>query len=177
MLKEIQCPLFNHGRITFHQGLNIVLGDDDAKNSIGKSTALMVIDFAQGGSSFLRDEAGVIRALGHHHYNFSFEFSGQLYFFSRSTDTSDLVYVCDYDYTRLYELPLMDYRRMLKELYRLLSLESSFRSIVSPFSRIWKKGGLEPDKPFISAAKERSGADISRLIDLFCRSADIATEK
>jgi len=177
MLKEIQCPLFNHTRISFHQGLNIILGDDDAKNSIGKSTALMVIDFAQGGDSFLKDEAGAIRALGHHHYNFSFVFAGQPYFFSRSTDGSDVVYVCDNDYARLSELPVKDYRRTLKEFYGLVSLESSFRSIVSPFARIWRKGGLEPDQPLISAPKEPSGIAINRLIDLFDRSAAIATEK
>lgn len=177
MLKEIQCPLFNHARISFHQGLNIILGDDDAKNSIGKSTALMVIDFAQGGDSFLKDEAGAIRALGHHHYNFFFVFAGQPYFFSRSTDASDVVYVCDQDYARLSELSVKDYRRLLKELYGLASIESSFRSIVGPFARIWKKGGLEPDQPFISAPKESSGTAISRLIDLFERSADVAAEK
>jgi hypothetical protein len=177
MLKEIQCPFFNHAKISFHQGLNIILGDDDAKNSIGKSTALMVIDFAQGGDSFIKDEAGAIKALGHHHYNFSFEFSGKPYFFSRSTDESDVVYVCDKDYVRLSELPLEDYRRKLKELYVLASIESSFRSIVSPFARIWKKGGLEPDQPFISALKEGSGTAISRLLDLFGRSADISAEK
>jgi uncharacterized protein YydD (DUF2326 family) len=81
MLKEIRCPLFNHERITFHNGLNIILGDDDAKNSIGKSTALMVIDFALGGNSFLKDEAGAIRALGHHYYNYFFVFAEQPYFF------------------------------------------------------------------------------------------------
>jgi len=177
MLKEIQCPFFNHTRITFHQGLNIILGDDDAKNSIGKSTALMVIDFVHGGSSFLKDEAGAIRTLGHHHYNFSFEFAGQPYYFSRSTDVSDVVYVCDGNYVRLSESPVEDYCRTLKGLYGLAGLESSFRSIVSPFSRIWKKGGLEPDQPFISALKESSGKAISRLIDLFERSADIAAEK
>lgn len=177
MLKEIQCPFFNHTRMTFHQGLNIILGDDDAKNSIGKSTALMVIDFAQGGNSFLEDEAGVIRALGHHHYNFSFVFSGKPYFFSRSTDASDVVYVCDSDYARLDELPVELYRRKLKELYGLESLESSFRSIVSPFARIWRKGGLEPDHPFISAPKEPSGTAVGRLIDLFGRSKDISAEK
>jgi len=177
MLKEIQCSLFNHARITFHQGLNIILGDDDAKNSIGKSTALMVIDFAQGGSSFLNDEAGVIRALGHHHYDFYFVFSGQPYFFSRSTDVPNVVHVCDKDYARLRELPVEDYRKKLKELYGLASLESSFRSIVSPFARIWRKGGLEPDQPFTSDPKESYGTAIGRLIDLFDRSADIAAEK
>lgn len=177
MLKEIQCPLFNRAGISFHPGLNIILGDDDAKNSIGKSTALMVIDFAQGGDSFIKDEAGAIRALGPHHYNFSFVFAGQPYFFSRSTAASDVVYVCDNDYKRVGELSVEDYRRMLKEHYGLASLESSFRSIVSPFARIWKKGGLEPDQPFVSSPKESSGAAISRLIDLFGRSVDIAAEK
>ena len=177
MLKEIQCPLFNHARISFHQGLNIILGDDDAKNSIGKSTALMVIDFAQGGNSFVEDEAGAIKALGHHHYNFSFVFAGKPYFFSRSTDASDVVHVCNKDYARLRELPVEDFRRTLKELYGLSSLESSFRSVVSPFARIWRKGGLEPDQPFIATPKEPSGTAIGRLIDLFDRSSDIAAEK
>lgn len=177
MLKEIQCPLLNHAKICFHHGLNIILGDDDAKNSIGKSTALMVIDFVQGGNSFLKDEAGAIKALGHHYYNFSFVFSGQSYFFSRSTDASDVVYTCDKDYARLSELRLEDYRKKLSEFYGLASLESSYRSVVSPFSRIWKKGGLEPDQPFVGAPKEPSGTAISRLIDLFGRSSDISAEK
>jgi hypothetical protein len=177
MLKEIVCPLFNHTKISFHQGLNIILGDDDAKNSIGKSTALMVIDFVQGGQSFLEDEAGAIKALGHHYYNFTFVFAECQYQFSRSTDHSEVIYICDKDYARLSEIPIEEYRKKLKELYDLESLQSSFRSIVSPFSRIWKKGGLEPDQPFISALKEPSGVAIGRLIDLFGRSDDIATEK
>lgn len=177
MLKEIQCPFFNHAKISFHQGLNIILGDDDAKNSIGKSTALMVIDFALGGDSFIKDDAGAIKALGHHHYNFSFEFAGKKYFFSRSTDASEVVFVCDKDYTRLSELPVEDYRRKLKALYELVGIDGTFRSIVSPFARIWKKGGLEPDQPFISTPKEALGDAINRLIDLFGRSADISAEK
>jgi hypothetical protein len=177
MLKEILSPLFNHEIISFHQGLNIILGDDDAKNSIGKSTALMVIDFVQGGDSFLNDEAGAIKALGHHYYNFSFVFSGQPYFFSRSTDTSEVVHVCDKEYARLSELSVDDYRKKLKEFYGLDELDSSFRSIVNPFSRIWKKGGLESEQPFTSVPKEPTGSAISRLIDLFGRSADIAAEK
>lgn len=35
--------------ITFHKGLNVVLGDNKGTNSIGKSTLLMVIDFIFGG--------------------------------------------------------------------------------------------------------------------------------
>lgn len=177
MLKEIRCTFFSHEKIVFHKGLNIILGDDDAKNSIGKSTALMVIDFAFGGDRFLQDDAGAIKALGHHIYNFSFEFEKTLFFFSRSTDTPELVYVCDQQYIRQEELDLDSYRKKLKELYKLNNIVSSFRSIVSPFSRIWKKGGLEPDQPFISFAKEPAGTAINRLIDLFGHITEIASEK
>ena len=50
MLKSISCNKFiSHGvvrePIIFHSGLNTVLGSPDAKNSIGKSTLLMIIDF------------------------------------------------------------------------------------------------------------------------------------
>jgi len=177
MLKEIVCVHFKNGKIEFHQGLNVILGDDDAKNSIGKSTALMVIDFIHGGNSFLADDAGAIKALEHHHYDFAFAFEGINYHFSRSTDESDLVYVCDDKYSRLSNMSIEDFRSNLKDLYNLDSLESSFRNIVGPFARIWRKGGLEPDQPFIGALKESTGAAVGRLIDLFGRSSDIAQEK
>lgn len=177
MLKEIRCIHFKNSAIQFHLGFNVILGDDDAKNSIGKSTALMVIDFIFGGTSFLKDDAGAIRALGHHHYDFSFEFAQRELFFSRATDTPDLVYVCDKDYKRLNDLPIEDYKAMLKNLYDLSTLTSSFRALVSPFIRIWRKGGFEPDQPFSSSQKESGASAISRLIDLFEHSSDIADEK
>ncbi|MBC3830843.1 DUF2326 domain-containing protein [Undibacterium amnicola] len=177
MLKEIRCPFFKHEKISFHSGLNIILGDDDAKNSIGKSTALMVIDFVHGGDSFIKDEAGAIKALGHHHYNFFFVFNGRPYYFSRSTDVSDVVFECDEDYKRFSEISVDVFRKTLKDFYGLVKIESSFRSTMNPFARIWKKGGLEPDQPFISALKESSGTAIARLIDLFDRSEDIAAER
>lgn len=82
MLKEIRCSEFKHPAIVFHAGLNIILGDDDAKNSIGKSSAMLAIDFAFGGNSLIDDKSGAIRNLGQHRYEFSFEFSGQRYYFS-----------------------------------------------------------------------------------------------
>lgn len=177
MLKEISCPLFKEKTIFFKKGLNVVLGSDDAKNSIGKSTALMVIDFVMGGSTFLKDEAGVIKAVGHHYYNFSFEFSEELFFFCRPTDVENLVFICDKDYAKIGEISTEDYLKRLKQLYGLSSLESSFRSIVSPFSRIWRKGGLEPDQPFSNVVKESESKAISRLIDLFEHSMKVSAEK
>ena len=76
MLKQIKCDLFNQSTIDFHAGLNVILGDDEAKNSIGKSSALLVIDFAMGSDSLLDDDAGAIEFLGHHSYEITFEFGG-----------------------------------------------------------------------------------------------------
>lgn len=51
MLTNITCDKFNktNKTIAFHQGLNVILGDNKGTNSIGKSTFLMIIDFALGG--------------------------------------------------------------------------------------------------------------------------------
>jgi hypothetical protein len=177
MLRKIICPLFNHGEISFHRGLNIVLGDDDARNSIGKSLALLVIDFAMGGMSLLEDKAGAITSLGHHAYSIEFSFDNKRYFFKRATDASDLIQVCNENYGTIEEIGLDVYRAKLKTLYELDRLGSSFRSLVGPFSRIWNKGGLDPDHPFSSDPKEPAAIAVERLIDLFERTKDIESEK
>lgn len=53
MLKEIICDKFKQKRVEFHRGLNVVLGDDQGSNSIGKSTFLMIIDFVYGGKDYI----------------------------------------------------------------------------------------------------------------------------
>ncbi|TKV07684.1 DUF2326 domain-containing protein [Citrobacter sp. wls619] len=177
MLTKIICSLLNRGEISFCEGMNVILGDDDAKNSIGKSSALMIIDFAMGGTSLLEDKAGVIKSMGHHTYIFEFNFNGTKYFFSRSTNESSIIHICTKDYQVTGEISIEEYTTKLKELYGLEHLRNTFRSLVSPFSRIWNKGALDPEQPFFADAKEAAGVAIGRLIDLFERSDDIAEEK
>ncbi|EPB7038544.1 TPA: DUF2326 domain-containing protein [Pseudomonas aeruginosa] len=177
MLKQIKCNLFNHKQIDFHDGLNIILGDDEAKNSIGKSSALLVIDFAMGGTSLLVDDAGVIKALGDHSYDITFEFKGEPLFVRRSTERPDIVDVCDSNYIKHDEMSLEAYREHLKRLYGLSGLESTFRSIVSPFARIWNKGESDPDHPLAGASKEKLSTGIFRLLDLFERTSDVSVER
>jgi Uncharacterised protein conserved in bacteria (DUF2326) len=178
MLKEIHCVHFSHSPIEFHSGLNVILGDDDAKNSIGKSTVLMVIDFVFGGSTFTeKDDAGAVRELGPHRYDYSFQFGAERMYFSRDTDSPDLVRECNKVYKAQRELGLDEYNRLLKRMYGLDGLDGTFRNIVSPFARIWKKGGLDPSHPFIAADKETFAAAIARLVDLFGRSPDVAQER
>lgn len=52
-LIEIRTDVFRKGPVKFHEGLNVVLGDENATNLIGKSTLLMIVDFAFGGGSLL----------------------------------------------------------------------------------------------------------------------------
>ncbi|AYG43405.1 DUF2326 domain-containing protein [Pseudomonas sp. Leaf58] len=177
MLKKIKCELFNHKEIIFHEGLNIILGDDDAKNSIGKSSALMVVDFAMGGNSLLNDKAGVIQSLGHHEYFIEFQFDKKPLYICRSTAEPDLVDICDDQYKVSNTIPLEDYKDALKFHYGIFVQESPFRSIVSAFSRIWNKGELDPEHPFSGSPKESQGTSISRLIDVFGRTSDIAEER
>ncbi len=177
MLKQIKCNLFNHKQIDFHDGLNIILGDDEAKNSIGKSSALLVIDFAMGGTSLLVDDAGVIKALGDHSYDITFEFKGEPLFVRRSTERPDIVDVCDSNYIKHDEMSLEAYREHLKRLYGLSGLESTFRSIVSPFARIWNKGESDPDHPLAGASKEKLSTGIFRLLDLFERTSNVSVER
>lgn len=177
MLKQIKCDLFTHQQIDFQTGLNVILGDDEAKNSIGKSSALLAIDFAMGGSSLLIDKAGVIKKLGHHIYRVTFEFAGKPLYVSRSTDEPEVVKICNSNHVVLNEISVEDYKALLKKHYGLDVLESHFRSIVSPFSRIWNKGEYDPDFPLANAQKEKLSAAIVRLIELFERTGDVSAER
>lgn len=68
MLIEIRADVFRKGPVVFGEGLNVVLGDENATNSIGKSSLLMVVDFAFGGSSLLDHNRDLVKELDHHYY-------------------------------------------------------------------------------------------------------------
>lgn len=70
----------------FHSGLNAVVGDEIASNSIGKSTMLMIIDFVFGGEDYIKKNHDTVDQLGHHDFRFVFEFLDKEYFFVRSTN-------------------------------------------------------------------------------------------
>ncbi|WP_425914027.1 DUF2326 domain-containing protein [Pseudomonas sp. GWSMS-1] len=123
------------------------------------------------------DNAGVIKTLGNHTYNITFEFSGKPLYINRSTEHPDVVEICSPNHIKFDEIPLEAYKESLKNLYELSSLDSKFRSLVSPFSRIWNKGEYDPDSPLAGAPKEKLSVAISRLLDLFERTNDVSTER
>ena len=85
MLKRIICDKFVQKEIVFGYGLNAVVGDDIASNSIGKSTMLMIIDFVFGGEDYIKKNHDAVENLGHHEFKFSFEFGEEKLYFIRST--------------------------------------------------------------------------------------------
>jgi len=74
MLTEIRSEVFIEKVIQFSEGLNVVLGDSSASNSIGKSTMLMIIDFVFGGDAYVKNNHDAIEKLGDHAFQMKFEF-------------------------------------------------------------------------------------------------------
>lgn len=161
MLKEIRCDLFRDSVITFNEGLNVVLGDQKASNSIGKSTMLMIIDFVFGGDSYIKTNYDAIVHLGHHEFRFKHEFKEESLYFIRKTDRYKFVSCCDEDYEVISEISNDEYKLLIKEKYAIDLPFISFRDIVGLYSRIWGKKNYDIDKPL-----QQIGVNAKNAVDL-----------
>lgn len=141
MLSEIKCDKFLANgairpTIRFTEGLNVVLGDSEASNSIGKSTFLLVIDFAFGGKAYIENAPDIQKNVGPHTIQFAFEFSGQKHKFSRSTSEYLSVNCCDDDYNVIKTIPLVDYCDWLRSRYGMSQVGMTFRSAFTRYVRV-----------------------------------------
>ncbi|OTA18062.1 hypothetical protein Xvie_00748 [Xenorhabdus vietnamensis] len=169
MLTEIRSDVFKNKTIKFHEGLNVVLGDSVATNSIGKSTLLMLVDFSFGGESFIKNDGGAVENLGHHSYFIIHEFGKEKYIFKRGTFKPDLIYICSNDYEEQEAITLDYFKVFLKAQYKLETIELSFRAIISLFSRIWGRENLEVKKPLHDHPSNNGEECIEKIIKLFER--------
>jgi len=167
MLVEIRSNIFNEGVIKFHEGLNVVLGDDVGSNSIGKSTLLMILDFVFGGKTYLEHNADTIKELEHHTYEITFKFGKNYFYYMRDTNDKNHVSKCNKDFQQIDILSLDSYTSELKSFYELPCQDASFRSIVSLYSRVWGKENLIVDRPLHSYSSEKNYKTILNLIKLF----------
>lgn len=167
MLKAIFCEKFHQKTVKFKPGLNVVVGDDLATNSIGKSTLLMVIDFVMGGSDFLVHNQDVVAELGHHEYRATFDFSGVPYFFYRDTAMPDVVHLCNASWEIVEAFSIQDYRDRLTALYGLTDIGLTFRQVCAPFSRIWGKQNLNPARPLDAHLKQSAVDSLFLALKLF----------
>jgi len=182
MLSEIQCDKFlangtTRGPIRFSDGLNVVLGDNEASNSIGKSTFLLVVDFAFGGNSYVENAPDVQKNVGSHIIQFAFEFVGKKYNFSRSTSEYLSVNVCDENYNITKTIPLSTYCEWLKEQYGMRQVGLSFRSALTRYARIYQKENLNEKRPLESVKNEPDKDAVLALLKLFDKYGGIKDAK
>lgn len=162
MLTEIHCEKFGETPIPLHSGLNVVVGDSAATNSIGKSSFLMVIDFMMGGDTFIDHNSDVVDELGHHKYFVKYRFGSDIHSFCRETGNPEIVFKCTEDYQIIEPITLNEYREFLNFAYHTHELGISFRSVVSTFCRIWGKENLNPKRP-LDAHKNTKALDALNL--------------
>ncbi len=166
MLKEIICDRFKQPKIELNNGLNIVLGDSNASNSIGKSSFLMIIDFIYGGETYAKS-IDIIDNVGHHEIKFCFEFNSVMYYFSRKTDESQTVYICNEEYEYINSTSLSDYNNRLSVFYAIDLSSMSFRSLVNTYLRVYGKDNLNEKYPFESYKGDSLGNGVDRLVKIF----------
>lgn len=174
MLASIECARFRQGKISFGEGLNVVLGDEQASNSIGKSTLLMLVDFGHGGSDFLTKMPEVANNLGHHGYSYTFKFEGDEYSFRRYTDQANVVFPLSSDGAPGKPLKIDEFKQWLKEKYEVRDERLAFRACVSPFSRIWLRDTFNPSHPFHPSSRSRTDSILDRLVMRFEAYEEIA---
>ena len=147
MLYEIECSKFAtrvngkfvpRGKIRFREGLNTVLGDKAAQNSIGKSTFLLIIDFCFGGGDYVNEKISNAKENVHTHtINFAFKFGDRIDYFCRCTATPDEVGICNERYQIIDTQSIAEFRDYLKKAYEITLPIISFRDIVGRYLRIY----------------------------------------
>jgi len=177
MLIEITSPVFKEkGKerppIRFKEGLNVVLGKEDGENSIGKSSAMLAIDFAFGGNSYLVSDG--VKHIGNHTIFFTFEFDGTPYYFARSTESPTDIHVCSDGYVLTGVVwTKQQFADWLKEKYHIDFAGLSFRETMSSFFRIYGKENTDERKPLKGLPGEGMQKSIEILVRLFDRYKDI----
>lgn len=173
MLIEIRSDVFRKGQVKFHEGLNVVLGDENATNSIGKSSLLMIVDFAFGGGSLLEYNKDLVNELNHHYYFFTFDFKGEACRFRRGTNDPELVYRCSEDFNPEDAMDIESYRAFLKGAYAIGLEDISFRSLVGLYMRVWGKENHDVHRPLHIVKNQSASECVNNLIKMFDKYGEI----
>lgn len=177
MLVEMFSPVFiERGEIRppirFKKGLNVVLGKEDGANSIGKSSAMLAIDFVFGGDTYLKSDG--VKHIGHHTIFFAFQFGGQKHYFARATEDADKVFLCKENYDLIGpHWTKAEFVDWLKSQYHMDFDGLSFRIALSSFFRIYGKDNTDERRPLRGIPGQDMEKSIAMLVALFDRNKDI----
>ena len=162
MLCEIYCEEFHQKHITFHDGLNVVLGSPKADNSIGKSTLMLIVDFAFGGNTYVK-ASDILQNVGEHSVGFKFCFDGKDYYFLRSITERNTVWKCDERYTKIESMSTGDYCEWLAKKYGINLYKLTFRDAVGRYIRVYGKDNHDEKHP-LNADSSEAGSKASIAI-------------
>ena len=172
MLREVSCDAFKisdqpRPPIKFHMGLNTILGSVRGEaGSIGKSTMMLIIDFAFGGNTYVTSDA--VKELDDHTIYFTFAFEGNEYRFARRPSDPSNVVVVDKDRNVLDTWEIKKYTSWLADQYDMNLPGASFRDTISRFFRVYGKNNHNELKPLQTRGGEEAQRDaINILISLF----------
>lgn len=174
MLVRIECDKFlDHGKprgpITFHKGANVIFGDGK-KNSLGKSTFLLIIDFCFGGKDYITIENETIRVIGHHKIYFDFIDHSKIRYFSRSTENKEITvseYTDSFHQVEKNTYDLQTFNKILLSIYNLDDLNLTMRAIVSKFFRIYNRNTINELRPLNTTLSEDDQKGIVNLLKLY----------
>ena len=181
MLIEMKSPAFKEmGKerppITFKKGLNVILGEEDGAMSIGKSSALLAIDFVFGGDTYIRSDG--VKKEGNHTIYFTFEFAGVPYHFARDTGEPDTIHICDKEYKLSGNTYTKnEFTEWLKKRYEIDFVGLSFRTVMSSFFRVYGKKNTDELNPLQGIPGQSKEKSITTLLTLFNKYQDIAEFK
>lgn len=181
MLIELFSPAFvERGAIRppirFKEGLNVILGKEDGANSIGKSSAMLAIDFAFGGNTYLKSDG--VKHIGHHIIFFAFMFNDKKHFFARSTREPDKIFFCNEKYDLIgAHWTKNEFVDWLKVQYQMDFDGLSFRNTLSSFFRIYGKDNTDERRPLRGISGSDMEKSISMLVALFDRNRDIQVHR
>ena len=181
LLREIKCDKFiSHGQkrkpIRFHEGLNTVLGGIAADNSIGKTTFMLIIDYAFGGSTFATSDAA--SQIGDHTIYFTFEDDKEVYRFSRSTGQPKIVNVLDEQDEITAKWKIETFTGFLLQKYHMDVIpELKFRDSAGRYSRVDGKGNINLRRPINVVSNEQSEKAIASIEKLFNKYASVMSYK
>ncbi len=173
MLAEIYCEEFHQKKIEFSNTLNVVLGTNTGDNSIGKSTFMLIVDFAFGGTTYA-ESSDILDNIGSHDIYFKFVFDQKPYYFCRNNIDTNTVWICDEKREQQNSIPLTEYCSWLSKQYGLDLPWLSFRDAVGRYIRAYGKGNCDEKHPLHYVATEPGNKTIIALLKLFDRYSIIA---
>lgn len=184
MLVELHSPAFRsngteRGIIKFHAGLNVILGQSNGANSIGKSTALLAIDFLFGGSTYNSEQ--IIKNVGYHTIYGCFEFNGCQTYVGRSTDKDNLYLYCNSQYDATGQtISKDDFVEWLQTQYGMNLPELGFRDSLSAAFRIYGKKNCDDKDPLlhrVGTGQENSLKAFAKIFDVYSVIAPFSEKK